>query len=59
MDWPKIKYIYSHKDLLYFVINACTKALAIPSHKMTRFLAQNITVTDLWAFDALGGMSKR
>jgi hypothetical protein len=27
--------------------------LAIPSHEMTRFPAQNISVTDLRAFDAL------
>ena len=41
------KKVYARKDLPYFVIDACTKALAIPSCKMTRFPTQNISVTDL------------
>jgi len=46
-EWIGQNKVYSCKDLAYFVIDACTMALAIPSHKMTKFPAQNISVADL------------
>ena len=46
-EWIGQNKAYSRKDLPYFVIDACTKALAIPSREMTKFPAQNISVTDL------------
>ena len=46
-EWIGQNKVYSRKDLPYFVIDACTKALAIPSREMTKFPAQNISVTDL------------
>jgi hypothetical protein len=46
-EWIGKKKTYSRKDLPYFVINACRKALAISPHEMSRFPAHNIAVSDL------------
>jgi hypothetical protein len=46
-DWIGKGKIYSRKDLPFTVIDACTKAFAIPPHEMKWFLARNISVIDL------------
>ena len=46
-EWIGKKKTYSWKDLPYFMINACQKALPISPHKMSRFPAHNIAVNDL------------